>query len=358
MWLHKNELSKEERQVRLLYQALRDELDSYLIDYALVESYANTQAKGEPYPFVVMRDLKPRAKVAEMENNMMNAFIVIFTERALDSDIKKNIRFFSHNKVTKENLGELKLTGLNLADRFLAKMKYFESNQFYTLLRDLMPVDYALLIQRDSSTKSKNRFILSHFHVRIDWMIDSAAESLGKELRYISKDLYEKGDQYAQEIMEKLFEYYSFHHSASGRRTAAMLAAQFLRQHDYLNTVYVSSSESRTLTKISEDGISKHLLIRLDNAAIEQIEKHPKGNPDFARKFLIHRTEEFGVAVFKVVYVHTEHSKPPADGKLRELKPDLQWIRVRQQLLLPNKDHPSVRPLSYQVVYDQQDPLG
>jgi len=358
MWAHKNELSREERQVRLLYQALRDELDSYLIDYALVESFSNTQEKGEPYPFVSMRDLKPRAKVGEMENKLMNAFIVIFTERSLDSDIKKNIRFFAHNKVTKENLGELKLTGLNLADRFHAKMKYFESNRFFTLLRDLMPVDYALLIQRDTSSKSKNRFMLSHFHVRVDWMIDSAAESLGKELRYISKDLYEKGDQHAQEVMEKLFEYYSFHHSASGRRTAAMLAAQYLRQAGCLSTVYVSSSESRTLTKISEDGISKYLLIRLDSSAIEQIEKHPKGDPDFCRKYLIHKTDEYGVAVFQVVYVHTEHSKPPADGKMRDLKADLQWTRVRQQLLLPNKDHKTARPLSYQVVYDQQDPLG
>ncbi|MDH5508826.1 MAG: hypothetical protein OEZ32_00555 [Nitrospinota bacterium] len=358
MWLHKNDLSKEEKQVRLLYQALRNELDSYLIDYALVDSYVNTLEKGEPYPFVSMRDLKPRAKVGEMENKLMNAFIVIFTERALDSDIKKYIRFFSHNKVTKENLGELKLTGLNLADRFHAKMKYFESVRFFTLMRDLMLVDYALLIQRDTSSKSKNRFALSHFHVRVDWMIDSAAESLGKELRYISKDLYEKGDQHAQEMMEKLFEYYSFHHSASGRRTAAMLAAQFLRNSGYLSTVYVSSSESRTMTKISEDGIIKHLLIRLDNNTIEQIERHPKGDPEFARKFLIHRTKEFGVAVFQVVYVHTEHSKPPADGKMRELKPDLQWTRVRQQLLLPNKENNSVRPLSYQVVYDQQDPLS
>ncbi|MDH4184086.1 MAG: hypothetical protein OEV92_07690, partial [Nitrospinota bacterium] len=230
MWLHKNELSRDDKNVRALYIALRDELDIYLIDYALVESYRNTQIKGEPYPFVAMRDLKPRAKVAELENKLMNPFIVIFTERSLESEIKKNIRFFTHNKLTKENLGELKLTGLNLADRFHAKMKYFESNRFFSVLRELMPVDYALLIQRDSSSKSKNRFMLSHFHVRVDWMIDSAAEALGKELRYISKDLYEKGDETAQIMVEKLFEYYSFHHSASGRRTAAMLAAQFLRQ--------------------------------------------------------------------------------------------------------------------------------
>lgn len=356
--MHKNELSLEDRRVRSLYMALRDELDGYLIDYALLDSHRNFLAKGEAYPFVTMRDLKPRAKVAELENKLMNAFIVIFSERALESGMKKNIRFLAHNKVTKENLGELKLTGLNLADRFQTKMKYFESAGFFTFLRELMPVDYALLIQRDSSAKSKNRFMLSHFHVRVDWMIDSAAEALGRELRYVSKDLYEKGDQFALELVEKLFEYYTFHHSASGRRTAAMMAAQFLRQADHLSTIYVSSSESRTLTKISEDSISKYALIQLNNGAIEQIEKHPKGDKDFSRKYLIHRAPDYGVAVFQVVYVHTEHSKPPADGKMRELKPDLNWTRIRQQILLPNPEHPSARPLVYQVVYDQQDPLS
>jgi len=358
MWLHKNELSKEEKRLRSLYLALRDELDGFLIDYALCDSYRNFLAKGEPYPFVTMRDLKPRAKVAELENKLMNAFIVIFTEKALDSEMKKNIRFLSHNKVTKENLAELKLIGLNMADRFQTTMKYFESARFYSLLKELMPIDYAMLIQRDVSAKSKNRFMLSHFHVRVDWMIDSAAESLGKELRYVSKDLYEKGDQAAQDMVEKLFEYYTFHHSASGRRTAAMLAAQFLRQAGHLSTIYVSSSESRTLTKISEESVSKYVLIQLTNGAIEHIENHPNGDREFSAKYLIHRTPEYGVAVFQVVYVHTEHSKPPADGKMRELKTDVNWTRIRQQLLLPNAEHPMARPLAFQVVYDQTDPLS
>ncbi len=358
MRLHRNELNHNERQIRALYRALRDELDMYLIDFALVDSYNNFKKAGRPYPFVQKRELKPRAKVQEVENSLMNSFIVIFSEWAIPADMKKYIRYFSNNKVNKENLGELKLTGLNLSDRFQTQMKYFENNRFRDFLRDLLPVDYALLIQRDSSVKHKNRFSLSHFHVRIDWLIDSAAEAMGKELRYVYKDLYEKGEEYSQQIGEKLFEYYSFHHSVSGRRTAALLAAQLLKKTSFFSTVYVSSAESRTLTRISESGISKFALIQIGGDAIEHIEKHPNGDPEFSTRFLIHKKKDYGVAMLQVVYVHNEHSKPPADGKLRELKPDVQWLRIRNQLLLPKSSFPFVRPIRYQTIYDQQDPLS
>ena len=357
MWLHNNELSRGERQNRALYRALRYELDQYLLDFSLRDSHHNFIKKGKPYSFVEKRELKPRAKVSEVENSLMNSFIVIFSEWGIPAEMKKYIRYFSNNKVTKDNLGELKLTGLNLSDRFQTKMKYFESNRFHDLLRALLPVDYALLIQPDTSVKNKNRFMLSHFHVRIDWLIDAAAESLGKELRYISKELYEKGEKFAWEMGEKLFEYYSFHHTVSGRRTAALLAAQLMRNTPYYSTVFVSSAESRTLTRISEEGISKYALIQLDNSAIDFIQKHPKGDPEFAKRFLTYRTKDYGVAVLQVVYTHNEHSKPPLDGKMREMKPDVQWLRVRNQLLIPKSTYSAVRPIRYQIIYDQQDPL-
>jgi hypothetical protein len=358
MWLHKNELSQEERKVRALYKFLRDDLEHYLVDFALVDSYFNFINAGLPFPFVEKRDLKPRSKMLEMENHLMNSFITIFSEGSIPPEMKKNIRHFDNNKVTKENLGELKLTGLSIPDRFRTSQKYFETHGFYDLLRSLLPVDYALLIQRDTTSRSKTRFSLSHYHVRIDWMLDSAAEALGKELRYISKELYEKGEKYAQEMVEKLFEYYSFHHTVSGRRTAALLAAQFLRQSSFYSTVFVSSAESRTLTRICENGVVKYTLLKLDNADIEQIERHPNGDPEFRKKFLIHEKDHYGVAVFMVVYGQNEHSKPPTDGKLRDLKGDVAWLRVRNQLLVPKSSETTTRPIRYQTIYDQMDPLA
>ncbi len=358
MGFHNNELSFEERRQRALYNALSNELDLFLIDYALVDSLGNFKKAKMPYPYVEKRELKPRAKVSEIENSLMNSFIVIFAENAIPPEMKKHIRYFNNNKVNKDNLGELKLTGLNFADRFQTQMKYFENNRFYKLLRALLPVDYSLLIQRDSTAKHKSRFILSHFHVRIDCLIDSAAESLGKELRYISKDLYEKGEDFAQSMVEKLFEYYSFHHTVSGRRTAALQAAEFLKQATFGSTVYVSSAESRTLTKINQNGVNKFALVQLDNSAIEEIKRHPNGNSDFEKNFLVSRDKDYGVAVFQVAYTRNEHSKPPIDGKLRDLKADLQWLRVRSQMLVPKSGNHDSRPIKYQIIYDQQDPLS
>ena len=357
MWLHRNELSRDGKRLRSLYESLREELEYHLIERSLVESYARFLKAKEPYPFVEKRELKPRAKVMERENPLSNGFIVLFTEDSIAQEKKKYVRFFEDNKVTKENLSELKLTGLNISDRFQAQQKYFDTARFHDLVKSLLPVDYALLIQKDNSIKHKNRFSLSHFHVRIDWLLDSAAESLGKELRYISKDLYEKGDDYAQLMVEKLFEYYSFHHTVSGRRTAAVLAAQLMKDVSFLSTIYVASSESRTLTKYFSRAINKCALIKLNRQAIRMIEEHPNGDPDFRKNFLIHETNQFGVSVFKVIYTFNDHSKPPSDGKLRELKPDVQWLKVKNQLLVPKISASGSSPIKYQVMYDQADPL-
>lgn len=357
MWLKNSELSREEKKVRSLYEYLRSDLHQYLSDLALDQSYANFLKAKQAYPFVEKRELKPRAKVSERENTLVNSFILIFTEGPIPPELKKNIRYFDNNKVTKENLGEVKLDGLPIAERFKTQQKYFETTKFYDLIKTLLPVDYALLIQRDTSVKNKNRYVMSHFHVRIDWLIDSAAEALGKELRYISKDLYEKGEGYAMDMVEKLFEYYSFHHSVAGRRTAAMLAAQMLRQAPYFSTVFVSSAESRTLTMITEKGIIKSALVHLDKNAIEWIEKHPNGDPDFRKKYLISSSKGTGVAKLQVIYGANDHSKPPINSKLRELKPDLQWLRIAHQFLVPKSKYASSRPIKYQIIYDQQDPL-
>ena len=76
------------------------------------------------------------------------------------------------------------------------------------ILLKTLKMDYALLIQRNQRTKVQ--YGLTHFHVRVDWPIADAAEDMAQSLRYISKDLYEKGDKYAEDIQKKFFEYYGF----------------------------------------------------------------------------------------------------------------------------------------------------
>lgn len=350
MWKTRDELSWNAKRLRSIYRFLRDELDRFLISWALVDSYRKFRDNSVQYPFVKMRELKPRARVREKENELHNCFLVIFCEGVIPPSEKKYLRFFDSNKVTKENL--IPLVDVRLPKKLLLPTKHFESDHFIDLLKHLMPVDYALLIQRDPSTKSKYRYTLTHFHVKVDWPIADAAEAMGKYLRYISKNLYEKGERYAELLQQKLFEAYGFHHAVGGRRTAAVVAFQFLKRFHFLSTVYVCSSEARTLTRLSERGVSKFVLILLkEGDAKELASRADMEFEKFRDSFTIAQEDDSFVVIFQVNYSPTDQSRPPLDGKLRNLNPDKYWLTVTNQLVIPMPTCMDVNPIPYPRIY-------
>jgi hypothetical protein len=325
-------------------------MDIYLVKHSLVDSYNNFCEAGEPYPFVPKRELKPRARVIEKEHIYHNRFLVLFCEGTIPARHKKHIRFFDTNKVTKEAIAEL--TYIQLHRKYSKNLRYFDNPGFETLVIDLLPVDYALLIQRDPAIKSRTRYAMTHFHVKIDWPIDNATEQMGQQLRYITKDLYENGEKYAENLNNKLFENYGFHHTVGGRRTAAVVAAQLLKNMDFISTVYVSSAEARALIRISERGVSKFVLIKLPIPDMLRLAED--NNLDFDRfveRYLVDISDDFGVAIFQVVYRNTRYSKPPDDGKLRKLHPNIQWQTVSHQLIIPLAGNPDIQPLEYSTIY-------
>ena len=64
-WPYRFQLSLQDRLRRSVYEVLRDQMDMYLIQYGLIDSYWNFCEAKEPYPFVPKRELKPRARVAD-----------------------------------------------------------------------------------------------------------------------------------------------------------------------------------------------------------------------------------------------------------------------------------------------------
>ena len=325
-------------------------MDSILISESLIESYKAFKEHNKPYPFVEMRELKPRARIAGPEYPEHSHFIVIFIEETLPRESKTHIRFFDSNKITKENLTNLAV--FDLKEVYRQRMRYFDDSAFTILLKSLLKTDFALLVQRDPAIKSRYRFGVSHFHVRIDWPVASAAEDLGRFLRYISRNLFEKGDKLAEILQQKLYEYYGFHHTVGGRRTAAMVAARYMARFDFISTVYISSSEARTLFRISERGISKFVLIKLDRSEIVELASSVKlGEEDFIRSYLIDSGPDYGVGIFQVMYTHNEHSEPPPDAKIRRLKPDFHWVNVDMQLLVPPPYNGDCRPIPISRVY-------
>lgn len=341
-------LSREEKLRRSYYEVLRDELDQFVLQYSLVESYNNFLRLRVPYPFVELRELKPRARIPSVEFDAQNTFLIIFSEDFIHKKHKKYIRYFDANKTTKMNL--LRHKYFPNVENFNRDLKFFETNDFFSLLGSLLPIDYALLIQRNQ--QSKLRYALTHFHVRVDWPIAQASEELARELRYISKDLYEKGDKYADDFQKKFFEYYGIPVLSGGRRTAAIVAAQYFRQLPGISTVYVSSSESRNLLRIDEKGICKSVLVKLPAHEIQKLaETAGITQNSFTKNYVVARLRKHFVCILNVKYDYTVHALPSEGGRLRELKPDTNWLTVSRELILPKPSVLMYPPIPYKMVY-------
>ncbi len=341
-------LSREEKLRRSYYEVLRDELDQFVLGYSLVGSYNNFLRLRTPYPFVELRELKPRARIPSVEFDAQNSFLIIFSEGHIDKKHKKYIRYFDGNKTTKTNL--LRHKYFPNVENFNRNLKFFDTSDFFSLLRSLLPVDYALLIQRNK--RAKTQYALTHFHVRVDWPISDASEDLAKSLRYISKDLYEKGDKYAEDLQKKLFEYYGVPVMSGGRRTAAIVAAQYFRQLDGITTIYVSSSESRNLLKIDERGISKSILVKLSVERVRDLAKLAGITQNsFTKNYVIARQGRSYICILNVRYDYTVHAQPSEGGRLRDLKADANWLTVSQEHILPKPSVVHRGPIPYKMVY-------
>jgi len=350
-WKIRDQLSLAERLRRSYYLLLRDEISQFLLEKALTQSYHNFAARKIPYPFVERRELKPRARIPKQEYECQNSFLVIFLEDIIPPEHKKYIRFFDSNRTTKTNL--LKSKTLPLDSSFDRTQKYLDSVHFMDVFDELLPVDYALLIQRDPSLQlGHDRYSISHFHVRIDWPITEAAEDMARDLRYISKDLYEKGEKYAEDVQRKFFEYYSLPEMVGGRRTAAVVAAQYLKRIPCISSIYVASSESRALIRSTEHGVSKSVLIKLSETEMAHIaESRNMPVSRLKKNYMIAGEGKSGVFIFNATYARTSHASPPESGKLREIVPEPYWLTVNYQQILPRAGVWDWPPISCNLIY-------
>ena len=89
VWSFREELSQASKLRRSYYELLRDELDQFLLRYALCDSFSNFFERKQPYPYVEKRELKPRARIPAIEYEAQNVFLVIFVEDAIPANHKK-----------------------------------------------------------------------------------------------------------------------------------------------------------------------------------------------------------------------------------------------------------------------------
>ncbi|MGD2124971.1 MAG: hypothetical protein PVG99_02755 [Desulfobacteraceae bacterium] len=349
MWIYRERLSYYEKIRRSLYELLRDALEPKLMKISLIDSFYKYLKHDVEYSFPEKSELKPKSKKMEKESEFYNTFIVMFCEGTISPELKNYIRFFPENKVIKKNLEYL--AELPLRKNFNHNLRYFDKPHFFDFLESLLNIDYALLIQQDPTVKKKNRYALTHMHVKIDWPIADAAEDLAKGLRYIQNNLYEKGDKEARILQNKLFEYYGCHHSVGGRRTAGLIAAQLLRKQNFISTVFVSSSESRTMVKYSERGVSKFFLIQLTERQIAALARRESMDTEFFKSAYLYPAEGYHVGISEAVYGHPLFAKPPEDGRFRRFRPAYNWLKLRDEFLHPKDTSRHLRPINYNWVY-------
>lgn len=348
--MYREHLSVQNKLRRSIYEVLRDDLDQYLLHQCLVSSYRKFLSSGQAYPFVEKKELKPRSRIPPEEHELQRTFLLLFVEDTISPVHKKYLRFFDENRSTKANLVNYKAIPFSMS--VPRNLRHLSTARFYEFLEILLPLDYALLIQRDPASQARNRYSLTHFHVRVDWPIADAAEDLGRQLRYIGKDLYEKGEKYAEDLQRKFFEYYGIPPMAGGRRTAAIVAAQYLKKLPCVSTVYVASSETRSLTRIAEHGVSKSVLLKMSRETAAQAAEQNGMSWDIFKKNYVVATEKgMLVVLFRTTYLHTSHARPPEDGKLRELNSDLNWLTIDAEQILPKPWVRSLPPIGTSFVY-------
>ncbi|MBI5896747.1 MAG: hypothetical protein HZB24_12350 [Desulfobacterales bacterium] len=73
--------------------------------------------------------------------------------------------------------------------------------------------------------------------------------------------------------------------------------------------------------------------------------------PTFTKNYLVARQGRTGVCIFQVSYSYTNHARPPDDGKLRDLNPDVNWLTIGQEHILPKPGVHKYPPLPIAFIY-------
>ena len=324
------------------YFFTRERIARNLLNYTLIDSYKKFNAKRTPYPFVAASSLRPGTMSNSKEFVLQNSALVILLNSAMPTKLRKHFRFREGNRLCKENIHEVApdLPGL---DTYKWPMRFSNHVGFDTLMQLLLPLDFALLVQSKPQPGETWPFELTHFHVKIERLLDNAIRGLAIYLNYLERGLYEQGEAFVDVLEKKFFEYFNFYHNASGRRSAAALAAQLLAREKIASTIYVSSQQTCRLTSLTTSSenenisIEQYILLNLaDNDFFNQLKIwSKKQNIDIRKDFLLKAKGQEKVALFRVRFEHTEVGRPSPDGQKKPtLNPREKWIRVKDEALI------------------------
>ena len=287
------------------------------------------------------------------ENARHTSALVILLEDELLPELKTNIRARRLQEMVQKNLQRYLLAS-DIPQGKISMIREIEARSSLEILRPLLSFDYGLLIQRRSAgRKGRLNYGLTHFHVKIDEVLDRMIEALGLRLRYLSKNLFEQGEEYASLVEEKFYELCGMKSTAGGRRTAAVVAHHLLLRNPGLHVVYVGSTEARSLIKIDKDDcFVRMVLVEIDAELLDSLIKTHGLTKKALREGYFIPGSDPAVAVLAVHYRPTVHGSPPADRKLRhEIKTPERWVSIVKQLMMPLPSSANAVPLPVSMIY-------
>lgn len=249
------------------YQDTQNHLRDFLITSTLIESYHSFAQNNKPYPFATPSSLIPGISTDAYEHPFQRSALVLVIDEPIPPVLRKHIRFRSANEINYNNLArfapEVAKQG-TLPDKLI-----LPDEQFFSFLNRLLDIDYGLLLQRLVDVE---QIELTHLHVKVERLTDNAVRFLARDLGYIRRSLYEKGEAYAEILERKYYEYFGFAPNASGRKCAAAMAAQLLSNQVDRFSVFVSCQEDCRLTLLDESKtITHHFLIKVTNSDLNEI---------------------------------------------------------------------------------------
>ena len=254
----------------LPFAACHARLAGFLQRYALVESLAAFRAHGLSFPFVGRDTVLPHRRPPGPELAYQNTALLVCIDGMLPPALVKHFRLRPSNQTTWGNIRRIAPT-VDLAG-YKAVHNRIDAPECLGLLRQLLPLDYALLVTRPSAGAPLH---LSHMHVKVERLTDNAIRDLGRKLGYVRRSLMERGEDFAEALEAKFFEYYGFRAPASGRKTAAAMAAQLLAGHVERYSVFIAGQQDNRLTVLPEGPLVQQYMLVVADATQPMF--HPDG---------------------------------------------------------------------------------
>ena len=314
----------------------RERLTTQLLRHSLVDSFHRFNSDGKHYPFITSDHILPSLSQTWVEHRHQSTVLMFLIDGTLPRPLNKHFRLRSSNRVTWRNIQRM-APDLDLTD-FKAAHCHLDDPGFGQLLPRLLALDYALLAQQGADDSG---MVLSHMHVKLERLTDTAIKELGKDLGYIERRLFERGEDYVEALECKFFEYFGFSANAAGRKSAAAMAAQLLSAQDQRFAVFVAGQEDCRLTVLDEGPvIEQYLLIRPTGLDLERfhLAATAAGVENINHYALTNLGANSTDGAFPLVYrLLLERTKAARPGGTRHRDRDLSkpWLHIREAAVLP-----------------------